>query len=240
MALRKLKHDLIPVIKFLNNKTIPYSFRKRLRLVYKLYKIFINIECLHFQAESLEIAESILKISKKVEGCIVECGCFKGGSSAKLNIVAKLTDRKFYVFDSFEGIPEHHEPHGRNILGVDLTFSKGLYATRMEIVRKNIAKFGSIEGVTLTKGWFKDTLPKFKEKIAAIFLDVDLVASTKDCLINLYPLLQKEGVLFTHDCDILIVIRLYNDDNFWKSEVGVDKPIIEGLGYKKVVRIVKK
>jgi hypothetical protein len=45
------------------------------------------------------IASGILGLNNG--GDIVECGCFNGNSSAKLSIIAKLVNKKLYIFDSF-------------------------------------------------------------------------------------------------------------------------------------------
>ncbi len=40
-------------------------------------------------------------------------------------------------------------------------------------------------------------LPTFKEKVAAVYIDVDLASSTRTCLNHLYPLLERGGVCFS-------------------------------------------
>lgn len=54
----------------------------------------------------LFMATKILNLPPDRPGVLVECGCFKGASTANLSIVAKLVGRKLHVFDSFEGLPE--------------------------------------------------------------------------------------------------------------------------------------
>ncbi len=36
-----------------------------------------------------------------------------------------------------------------------------------------------------------------------------------------------------------LVIEVFNDDKFWEEEVGVKKSKVDGLGKKKLIRIVK-
>ena len=57
----------------------------------------------------------------------MEAGCFKGGSTAKFSIAAKIAGRRLYVFDSFQGIPAHNEDHGRTIWGGAVAFRQGDY-----------------------------------------------------------------------------------------------------------------
>ena len=70
-----------------------------------------------YSHEVLAYVTTILKLPKTTEGCIVECGCYKGSSTAKFSLAAKYSGRKLVVFDSFEGIPENDERHGKNIFG---------------------------------------------------------------------------------------------------------------------------
>ena len=50
--------------------------------------------------------------------------------------------RRADEFDSFEGIPEHREAHGKNIYGGDAYFPPGSYRGSLEEVQKTIGTFG--------------------------------------------------------------------------------------------------
>ena len=54
--------------------------------------------------EQLLISSEIL--NSKLDGAVVECGCFKGGSTATLSVACKKAGRTLNVFDSFCGLPE--------------------------------------------------------------------------------------------------------------------------------------
>src|SRR6478672_5630594 len=51
----------------------------------------------------LAMALKILETPPDVEGDVVECGTWKGGSAVNLSLVCRLTGRKLRIFDSFEG-----------------------------------------------------------------------------------------------------------------------------------------
>jgi O-methyltransferase len=55
----------------------------------------------------------------------------------------------------------------------------------------------------------------------------------------LYPLLSPGGVLISHDGHIPLVLEVLRDRDFWETEVGCRMPEIEGLGTRKLLRIVK-
>ena len=63
--------------------------------------------------DGLILAE--LLISSKGIGDVVECGCYAGGSTAKLSIVAKALGKRVFVFDSFEGLPPVDDQNIRDV-----------------------------------------------------------------------------------------------------------------------------
>lgn len=102
----------------------------------------------------------------------------------------KDKDRKIYGFDSFVGFPDPVSP--------DLPGKarKGHYATSYKFVEEFIYKFlGNKDNLELVKGYVKDTLPEFKEKIAFLHIDLDLCNAYKITLEELYPLVQKNGII---------------------------------------------
>jgi O-methyltransferase len=221
--------DAISLTKFLFRRGLRASLNQRAWVIKKFYDIYGNVECPHTQQEVLSFIETILSIPQDTPGCIIEAGCYKGGSTTKFSIAAKIARRRLIVFDSFEGIPQHDEPG----------FLKGVYCGKIEEVKRNVADFGDLSVCDFVKGLFADTMPTFSKPVAAIYLDVDLAMSTRTCLKYLYPLLAAGGTLYSHDGHLPPVIRVLEDDQFWKQEVGCPKPYIEGLGKKKLIRIVK-
>ena len=215
----------------------PTTFHDRVRLVKKFYAISYYVDCPHTENEMITIARRVLNLGAKIPGVLVEAGAFHGGSTAKLSLVATLCDRKFHVFDSFEGMPENTEAHGKSIYGREHHFPKGSHAVGLNEVRGNVEKFGDARGVEFHKGFFSDTMPHFHEKVAAACVNVDLVQSTKDCLRYLYPLTPQGGVIFSQDAHFPWIIKLLSDDAFWEKEIGIKKPAMEGLGYAKLVTI---
>jgi O-methyltransferase len=143
------------------------------------------------------------------------------------------------VFDSFQGIPENDEPHDKNIFGRPESFKAGSYWGTLDEVKRNVARFGRIDVCRFVPGWFEETLPGFHEPIAAMYLDVDLAASTRTCLKYLYPLLAAGGTLYSQDGHLPLVIEALSDADFWVNEVGCKPPRIEGLGQRKLIWTTK-
>ena len=222
--------DATSLTAFLFKSNPQVSFYQRLLIIKQLYAISSAIDCPHTQHEIISFIKTIFSIPLHIKGCVVEAGCYKGGSTAKFSIAAKMVNRRLVVFDSFEGIPEHNE---------DSPFRKGSYCGTLDEVKRNISKFGKLDICELIKGWFDDTMPKFSKPIVAIYLDVDLASSTRTCLKYLYPLLVPGGVLYSQDGHLPFVIDVFKDDEFWNKEVGYPKPHIEGIGKQKLIKIVK-
>lgn len=211
------------MLEFLFSKKIPISFTERLTLLRRFFEIDKHLNCAHSFEEYLIPAFEILKFPS-VKGHIVEAGAFKGGGTAKLSIIAKMCNRKLYVFDSFEGLPENNEPVAHTALGGVCPFNKGDFSGSLDEVRNNVEKFGEIDECYFVKGWFDKTMPSFKEEVITVFCDVDLESSTKICLKNMWPNLVHKGFFFSQDAHIPIVRRLFSNQDFWRDELGQNQP----------------
>ena len=174
-----------------------------------------------------------------VAGAIVEAGSFHGGSTTKLSLAAALCGRQLHVFDSFEGMPENSEAHGKSIYGREHHFPKGSHAVPFEEVKNNVARYGDASRAHYHKGFFSDTMLSFHEPVAAACVNVDLVQSTRDCFHYLYPLLPPGGIIISQDAHFPWIIELFNDNAFWEKEIGIAKPEIPGLGVLKFVTVRK-
>jgi O-methyltransferase len=214
------------------------GFRARSALVRRLIGVNRQVLCAHTHAEMAEIVSAILDFPADRPGCIVEAGCFKGGSTVKLSIAAKAAGRRLVVFDSFEGLPEHDEKHGRTLFGEETEFLGGRYAGSLDEVTGNVRRFGEIDVCEFNKGWFEDTMPHFRSAVAVAFLDVDLASSTRTCLENLYPLLVPGGRIFSHDGHLPLCMEVFRDRSLWE-EIGATAPVIRGLGSRKLISIAK-
>jgi len=165
----------------------------------------------------------------KVEGSIVECGVWRGGSIMiavgtllSLNSVA----REIFLFDTFEGLPKP-DP----ILDIDIWGNRGhdgwilesrgpeasnwAYAS-LDDVRSNVLELGYPERlIHFVKGMVERTIPeRSPHKIALLRLDTDWHASTKHVLEHLFPALVSGGVLIMDDYGHFGGARKAADDYF--------------------------
>jgi O-methyltransferase len=149
--------------------------------------------------ENLKVARMF---AATIPGNIVECGVWRGGMSAGLAGVMG-PGRKYYLFDSFEGLPEAKAIDGANAIDWQKNTDGSTYYDncKAEIGYAETAMRKAGADFELIKGWFSETLPHFSmdEKIALLRLDGDWYESTWDCLINLYPRVAANGVIIIDD-----------------------------------------
>ena len=94
----------------------------------------------------LAMALKVFEEAPDTEGCIVECGTWKGGSAVNLSLVCKMTGRKLIIYDSFEGLPEGRTEDRQGF------YETGDYRGPLEEVQANLKRFGSIEVCEFRKG----------------------------------------------------------------------------------------
>jgi hypothetical protein len=150
-----------------------------------------------------------------IPGAFVESGVWLGGSSmaAALTLVKNgVTDRDFYMFDTFEGIPAPGE-HDALIGGDHESLMKWWNRENskknaapwldapVEKVRANMASTGyDLKHVHTFPGLVEDTVPaNAPEQIAFLRLDTDYYSSTKVELEVMFPRLSPGGVLIIDD-----------------------------------------
>jgi len=151
--------------------------------------------------------------ANRIEGDIVECGVWRGGSMlAVTHVLNAMNDRSrtLWMYDTFEGmsIPTEHD---HDILGVSaremLRKEKKsadsdiwCYAS-LQDVQENMKKSDyPAQRIRFIQGKVEETLKKFvPEKIALLRLDTDWYESTRVEMEVLFPRLSRGGVLIIDD-----------------------------------------
>ena len=137
-------------------------------------------------------------IADKVEGDLVECGVWRGGTCIFMQGILtehNETHRQVWVVDSFRGLPPPIYPIDPDLASVPCL------AVPLPEVKHNFELYNLLgSNVHFLEGWFEDTLPTAPiEKIAYLRLDGDLYKSTMDTLENLYPKLSSGGFIDIDD-----------------------------------------
>jgi len=160
--------------------------------------------------------------SRGIDGAFVETGTYTGGASAyALRALLRLSKsplRDYWGFDSFEGMPTptvEDGDHG-SLWVFNKPMDKSPVRERSEILTGhdvNRADYDRclsylrgtgypLERLHLIKGWFQNTLPKFKSSIgpiAILRLDGDLYESTKVVFETLYDQVVPGGIIVIDD-----------------------------------------
>ena len=163
---------------------------------YMKYKDYTMIDEKTYN-NNLKIAEK----AKNISGDIVECGVWRGGMIAG---IAELlgTKSKYFLYDSFEGLPEAKEIDGTSAKEWQNNSEGEHYYDncKAEINFANEAMTKSSVDFELIKGWFENTVPYHKhEKISILRLDADWYDSTIICLKHLFPKVVSGGIIIIDD-----------------------------------------
>jgi hypothetical protein len=113
-------------------------------------------------------------------------------------------DRKYFLFDSFEGLPPAVEIDGPAALRWQADTQSPGYHDNCKAPADDARTAMSLSAAahfSLLKGWFNETIPPFKasERIALLRLDADWYESTLVCLKYLYPQVAPGGVVIIDD-----------------------------------------
>lgn len=164
------------------------------------------------RSKLLQLVVSLKEIKNNgVEGQLVEAGCALGGSLVLL--AAYAPDRTISVYDTFEMIPppgdeDPPEVHERYAI-ISSGKSKGIggdlyYGYRGDLREfvtgqiRDILGAEAVNRIELHKGLLQDTMA-LDGPIAFAHIDVDWYDPVKTCIVRLWPLLPKGGILIFDD-----------------------------------------
>jgi|AntDeeMinimDraft_4_1070355.scaffolds.fasta_scaffold00008_147 hypothetical protein len=205
----------------------------KLLLIARMIRNNRSIETGSSFVEHLAIATRMLSIPADVEGSIVECGCYKGGSTANLSLVAGLCNRELAVFDSFEGMPDPDDEDAEHLLVASErvhTYEADSWSATLEEAKSNVEQYGDPSICTFYPGYFDETIPTYDDPVALIFLDVGLRSSAETAIEGLWPLLGDDCALFTHEAKHVEIASLFFEVEWWRERLDVEPPGLIGAG----------
>lgn len=205
----------------------------KLRMYFRFRRTKRSIETLSNVREHLEMALALLRIPPTVSGCVVECGCYRGGSTANLSVACAAAGRTLIVYDSFAGLPEPGDSdrvQDNPFYGDVDEYVAGRFAAGLEEVRANVERYGRPDVCRFVKGYFSTTLPEHDEPVVMAFLDVDLIGSLRDCLLGLWPHLCATGRVYMHEARSLTLATVMYETNWWGEQLGTSAPGLVGAG----------
>jgi|MDTC01.3.fsa_nt_gb hypothetical protein len=176
------------------------------------------------------LLDSVKKVT--VDGHWCEFGVRQGRS---LNwLIDEYPGQVIHAFDSWEGLPEEWN-HGTGIVA-------GMSCDPPVVP----------DHIQLHKGWFKDTLPVWKQEhtdtIGFLHMDADIYSSTKEVLVSLNNQIVP-GTVITFDefCNFRLSgkMRKWQDQEFlalveWLDEYGREiKPLNRNWAYQASCVVIK-
>lgn len=148
-------------------------------------------------------------INNNIDGDIVELGVETGQTSIYIQRMLNeyKQNRKFHVYDSWEGVPE---PNDFDLTNIKNPFNKGDCKSSKDIFI-NRFKQENIELPIIHSGWFNKIQDnEYPSKIAFAFFDGDLYSSIMDSFNKVYHKLVPNA-------------RVIIDDYKWERTPGVEK-----------------
>lgn len=151
-------------------------------------------------------------INNRIEGDFVEAGVLNGGCGILLaGVINELkSDKKVYLADSFEGLPEpsKHDSDFDNYIWYPYAnhFDEHILNCKcdMETVEANFKKYNLLQvNVHFIKGWFNESLINSPIKqISVLRIDADWYDSTKCVLDTLGPKVSSGGYIIIDDYNL--------------------------------------
>lgn len=175
--------------------------------VYKNVEFMKELDFINAYAIGLK-QDSILKVPKwrahagfwaghhaaKLDGDFVECGVNKGFLSAAIMDYIDFksyTKKKFYLFDTFDGVPRERVPSGEKA---------AFWTEYADCYSFVVESFRDYENVEIVRGIIPDSLSFVNiEKVAYISIDMNYSVPERAALEHFWPKMVKSGIVLLDD-----------------------------------------
>ena len=205
----------------------------RLRLIAVFHRNTRRVKTLSSVVEHLELAATLLRMPPTTAGLVIECGCFQGGSSVNLSLVAAMVGRRLLICDSFQGLPDPEEydrdnpvPHRKD----PEQYYEGQFAASLDTVKANLERYGRLDVCDFKVGFFEESLHDLEGPVALAFLDIDLIDSLRPCLRAIWPQLAADARVYVHEAGDLGLVATFFEGDWWRSEMDEPAPGFVGAG----------
>lgn len=154
-----------------------------------------------YSMSGLQVLRKLYKLGRDIvyrdiPGDFVECGVCNGGSAAAIACAMRNTQRKAWLYDSFQGVPQPKEVDG----AVAANFT-GAWVGSEEKVREAMRLVAFPEtSYIIRKGWFEDSFKSpLPEKVSLLHVDGDWYDSVMLALDTFYDLVPNGGIILLDD-----------------------------------------
>lgn len=130
----------------------------------------------------------------KLPGDVVELACNIGTTALYIRRMLNVfnTDKKYHVYDSFQGLPEPLDVDGELCKAGDMKKEQSDF-------EQTFIDHG-LECPIIHKGWFSEISDnEYPDKICFAFFDGDFYSSILDSFFKVYHKMSKGGIIIVHD-----------------------------------------
>ncbi len=146
----------------------------------------------YVRVSTLELISKIIN-NRQVPGSVAEVGVYRGNFAFYINKL--FPDRRFYLFDTFEGFNEKDIEVDR-VKDFSININSQFKDTSEEFV---LSRMQNPQNCIVKKGYFPSTVVDVEDNFALVSLDTDLYSPIYSGLEYFYPRLSKGGYILVHD-----------------------------------------
>ena len=171
------------------NSKQTYSYQNEVNIDESIKQDYVRIKTFELVVEEIN--------SRDIEGAVAEVGVFRGEFARFIN--SAFSNRKLYLFDTFEGFNEEESLKEKDNGHTTEAFIEAYKNTNINTVMQKM-KFP--HNVIIKEGYFPDSLDvgeKVLDKFVFVSIDVDFEQSIYESLKYFYPRLESGGYIFVHD-----------------------------------------
>lgn len=160
----------------------------------------------YFRYRTFEmVAEQI----KELDGAVAELGVFQGEFAQVIN--ATFTDKKLYLFDTFQSFDDKEYEKEKNKGNCEEGFDR---IFRYTSIQRVLNRMPFPEKCIVKQGLFPATAEGLDEKFVFVSIDVDFEDSIFEGICWFYPRMDCGGIIFIHD---------YNNNKLFGVKKAIEK-----------------
>lgn len=193
-----------------NNLQLPPDFDEEIASIFKSVRPYTMTS----PERVFELVNAVRYISKnRIEGDLVECGVWKGGSSMAMALTLMSNgdaSRNIYLYDTFSGMSQptnvdvnlggHAAKDKYDNVKISEESSDWCFSSLDEVMKNLFSSGYPQDKLHFIQGMVEKTIPAtVPDKIAILRLDTDWYESTRHELIHLFQRVSKYGVIIIDD-----------------------------------------
>lgn len=148
----------------------------------------------------LDIYDCLDRVAQ-LEGDIIECGCYRCGTTILMasHLANQISKRKIFACDTFGGF-NYDELEGERRRGLTKAANRDFTDNSYDYVFRKIHRLGHDKDIVLVRGYFQDTLERMKaNRFCIALIDCDLSQSVLYSADKVFPLLVGGGIMLFDD-----------------------------------------